>query len=677
VLARPVEAARGRRARRNGSDSSPPRLVLRFALYTGIGLTVAAGAILLFVRHHERGRAESTARLYTHFVAASIAPDRLRPADFMHPVSEQRRRYLDRLFAERVLVHDGLRVELYGPGGLVTYSTRRSRIGQLAHETNRLADAFAGGVSGAVEPLDPGEQGSAEALKAYAGVRFGSEGSEPQGVLSVARDYGPTARAGRNALLPVVGVLELVLLLLFVALFPMLRRVTKRLETHVEEVEYRALHDALTGLPNRAFFHERVEQALETGRRDGTGAAVLLLDVDEFREINDTLGHGSGDHLLQELASRLRRVAGDGELVARLGGDEFAVLVPSLPAGTNVHQASVERVRRAFDEPVVVEGLSLDTRASIGVAVFPTHGDDAETLVRRADIAMYESKKTRTPTEYAPASDVHSPARLALLGDLRRAIQNGELHLHYQPQVDLLTGAVRGVEALVRWHHPEHGPVAPDTFVPLAERGGLVRSLTRLVLETAVEHCAMWRNDGWDVHVAVNITGADVSDLRFPDEVRRSLTRWNLDASALELEITEGSILSDRGRVDAVLLALSELGVRIAIDDFGSGYSSLAHLKRLPLDVLKIDKLFVLNMTSDENDALIVQSTIDLAHNLGLAVVAEGVEDDLTWRRLVELRCDTAQGYHTSRPLPAAEVGRWLRERPRPLVAVQDAGRAA
>jgi EAL domain-containing protein (putative c-di-GMP-specific phosphodiesterase class I) len=204
-----------------------------------------------------------------------------------------------------------------------------------------------------------------------------------------------------------------------------------------------------------------------------------------------------------------------------------------------------------------------------------------------------------------------------------------------------------------------------------------VRSLTRLVLETAVEHCAMWRNDGWDVHVAVNITGADVSDLRFPDEVRRSLTRWNLDASALELEITEGSILSDRGRVDAVLLALSELGVRIAIDDFGSGYSSLAHLKRLPLDVLKIDKLFVLNMTSDENDALIVQSTIDLAHNLGLAVVAEGVEDDLTWRRLVELRCDTAQGYHTSRPLPAAEVGRWLRERPRPLVAVQDAGRAA
>ncbi len=427
--------------------------------------------------------------------------------------------------------------------------------------------------------------------------------------------------------------------------------------------EYQALHDALTGLPNRTLFRDRIQQAILTAEREGGGVAVLMMDLDRFKEINDTLGHHSGDALLRELAARLHDALRANDTVARLGGDEFGVLLSMESDRASVVHV-IERLREAVERPVVLDGLPLGVEASIGVALYPDHADDVDSLVQQADVAMYTAKEENSSYAFYDAETVdYDPARLTLVGELRRALDQRELVLYYQPKAALSDGNVSSVEALLRWIHPVRGLVPPDDFIPLAQQTGLMKPLTLYVLDEALAQCRAWEETGIRLSVAVNLSTRNLLDVDFPDDVTRLLTKWGVDPALLELEITESTMLADPVRTKVVLDRLAGLGVRLSIDDFGTGYSSLAYLKRLPVNELKIDRSFVMNMSRDEDDAVIVRSTIDLGRNLGLEVVAEGVEDEETWRKLGSLGCHVAQGYYLSRPVPAEELTAWLRGR--------------
>jgi diguanylate cyclase (GGDEF)-like protein len=418
-----------------------------------------------------------------------------------------------------------------------------------------------------------------------------------------------------------------------------------------QALEHQALHDLLTDLPNRTMLHHRLDQALARRAPDGS-LALLLIDLDRFKEINDTFGHQYGDLLLQQIEPRLRTVLAGGDVVARLGGDEFAVLL------TDADAAHAERVARqlllALDEPFSVAGYTLDIGGSIGISVCPEHASDPDLLLRRADIAMYVAKRSsRGLAVYSPEHDQHSPDRIALVGELRRAIDNDELVLLYQPKVSLQTGRTIGVEALVRWHHPRRGLVAPDQFVPLAEQTGLIRALSRWVLDTALRQARAWRKAGLDVPIAVNLSMRDLHDPELPDIVAMLLAAWQVPSSSLMVEITENGLMADPARALTTVAALRAMGIRIAIDDFGTGYSSLAYLKRLPVDELKIDRSFVRELAANRDDLAIVRSTIGLGHDLRLKIVAEGVEDVETLALLRSLGCDIGQGYHIGRPVTA------------------------
>ena len=411
-------------------------------------------------------------------------------------------------------------------------------------------------------------------------------------------------------------------------------------------------HDLLTGLPNRARFTELLAGL------DGPGA-MLLIDLDRFKEINDTLGHTHGDDLLCRVAERITAELGDDGVVARLGGDEFGVLLPGTTSG-DAAQAAVALLA-ALEAPFAIEELSLELTASIGVAVASDPDDDPGRLLQQADVAMYTAKEAHSGWEvYTPDRDHYSPQRLALAGELRRAIDRGDLEVHSQPKADLRTGAVCGLEALVRWRHPRYGLIGPDQFVPVAEHAGLIRPLTMLVLRTAAREHQELRSLGFDLGMAVNLSVRSVLDVNLPDQVAEVLTDHDMAASALTLEITESSVMADPSRTIGVLGRLSELGASISIDDFGTGYSSLTYLKRLPANEVKIDKSFVSGLLNSDSDAAIVRSTVDLARNLGLRTVAEGVEDGPTWTRLGALGCQQAQGYFLSPALPAPDLRRWL-----------------
>jgi diguanylate cyclase (GGDEF)-like protein len=421
------------------------------------------------------------------------------------------------------------------------------------------------------------------------------------------------------------------------------------------EREYQALHDPLTGLPNRTLFTERVRQAATALGPSGR-LAVLLIDLDRFKEINDTLGHASGDLVLREVGVRLRAGLPDSHTVARLGGDEFAVLVPALP-DQDTAIAVGQLVRATLGRPLPIEQLELEVPGSIGIALGPDHGDDPQLLLQRADVAMYQAKKDHSGIEaYAPERDQYSPRRLALVGALRTAIEQRQLTLLYQPKVELASGQVVGAEALVRWHHPEHGQIPPDEFIPIAESTALIQPLGHFVLETALDQARRWNQEGLSLGLAVNLSVRNLLEPTLVDRVAELITRAGVAPAALTLEITESGVMTDPEAAIAMLWGLRRIGVRLSVDDFGTGYSSLAYLKRLPVDEVKLDKSFVLNMTGDADDAAIVRSTIELAHNLGLQLVAEGVEDQDTLELLAALGCDLVQGYHLARPMPAGDL---------------------
>jgi len=430
----------------------------------------------------------------------------------------------------------------------------------------------------------------------------------------------------------------------------------------VSRLQHEALHDSLTSLPNRASFNHAIEKALHHRVR-GEKVGVLLMDLDRFKDVNDTLGHHHGDQLLVEVGRRLRDAVPAGSSVARLGGDEFAVLLPATS-----DEASFVELARTLDEVlrhgIDVEDIQVEAAASIGVAVCPDHGEDAITLLQRADVAMYMSKESGGVEIYSPDRDINSRGRLGLVAELRAALENEELEVWYQPQADARSGAVCAIEALVRWRHPTRGLISPDDFIPVAEQTGLIRPLAAYVIERAAQQWQVWNKAHLAVDVAVNLSMRNLQDRDLVEELHARLERFGMPTTALKVEITESSIMSDSARTVESLEALARAGVSVSVDDFGTGYSSLTHLRQLPVREVKIDKSFVMNMNTDAGDAAVVRSVIDLARNLGLEVVAEGVETPEAWETLTAWGCDRVQGYYLSKPLPPQEITAWMMDRP-------------
>ncbi|TMC63284.1 MAG: EAL domain-containing protein [Chloroflexota bacterium] len=440
-----------------------------------------------------------------------------------------------------------------------------------------------------------------------------------------------------------------------------LRDVSER-KAETEALQYQALHDSLTGLANRTFLQERLEETIRAGEREMKPCAVLLMDLDGFKSVNDSLGHSAGDRLLQQLGERMRRVLRKADTIARYGGDEFAVV----PWGaTDVTRAVLiaEKILNAMDQPFIIDEQSISVNLSIGIAAFPQHADDAVTLIRRADVAMYTAKRARSGFSVYSVDQEggESGEGVPLVGKLRYAIDQFELVLHYQPIVNADDGKPMKVEALVRWGHPVHGLLPTDDFIPAAEQTNLIRPLTAWVLNEALGQVHAWSKAGIEIGVSVNLSARNLLDTELPDAVEQLLRTWQVPPEKLSLEITEGTIIASEA--EDTLQRLHDIGVQISVDDFGTGYSSLAYLKRLPVREIKIDKSFVIDMATNRDGAAIVRSTIDLGHSLGLTVVAGGVEDEPTAALLREYGCDSLQGFHISRPAAPGPLGPWLRTR--------------
>jgi diguanylate cyclase (GGDEF)-like protein len=428
-----------------------------------------------------------------------------------------------------------------------------------------------------------------------------------------------------------------------------------------EKLHRVATTDELTGLANRERFRARLDQRIAAAKDTDEKFAVMLLDLDRFKEVNDTLGHHFGDELLRDLGPRLAEAVGPDGLVARLGGDEFAVLPAEATGDTDELEAIARDLIKCVQQPVTVDEMTLEVGVSIGVARFPRDGGDPHSLLRSADVAMYAAKEAHSGCKiYAAALDRHSVRRLSVLSEFRRALDSDEIVVFYQPLMEMDGVTPHGAEGLVRWQHPELGLLPPSDFIPIVEQTGLIGPLTRHVLEQAVERCAGWRQAGKDMTVSVNLSVRNLLDPDLPSLIGDLLTLYGLTPEALHLEITESMLMSDPERSLVTLTRLNQLGVGLSVDDYGTGYSSLANLRRLPIDELKIDRSFVSPMLSDESDLIIVRSTINLGHDLGLKVVAEGVEDEATLHRLAGLGCDLAQGYHFSKPLAPDAFNEWI-----------------
>jgi diguanylate cyclase (GGDEF)-like protein/PAS domain S-box-containing protein len=435
-----------------------------------------------------------------------------------------------------------------------------------------------------------------------------------------------------------------------------------------QALEHQALHDALTDLPNRVLARDRLDQAILLARRQQTRVALLIIDLDHFKEVNDTFGHQAGDQLLRQVGERFMAELRETDTVARLGGDEFAIVL--LAADADAAGKVAVKLLAALERPFIVEGQALDVGASIGIAVYPDHADTADTMLRRADIAMYVAKRSRrTHAIYTRDHDEPGDSRLALMAQLRQAIGDGGLTLHYQPIARLGDGRVERLEALVRWQRPGHGLVPPSDFIAFAEQTGLIQPLTQWVLQAALAECAEWNRGGHPVGVSVNISMRNLLDPQLPDSVAQILRETGARPQWLTLEITESSIMAESQRTLETLQKLRALDVRLSIDDFGTGYSSLAYLHRLPVHEMKIDQSFIRGLISDETSGAIVRAAVDLGHKLKLAVVAEGIEDAATWQRARDDKIDYGQGYYLSRPIPAAEVTAWLTASPGPARA--------
>ena len=565
---------------------------------------------------------------------------------------------------------DPVELNIFDRDRTIVYSDEEEKVGTVS-TSDELDEVLAGevvsGFSHSADDDSASEDGDRLFLEVYVPLVY--EGStRPDGAIELYLPYAPVAAAVAQDVRTLTITLVVGLAVFYGVVFRLiasasrrLRRQAEALRTSADRDRYQSTHDTLTGLPNWILLRDRLEQSLAAATRSESEVALLLIDLDRFKEINDSLGHTLGDKLLRQVGPRLESVLRDGDTVARLGGDEFAVLLSSVD-GEDEARAVAERIGESLHRPFDVDGVVLDVEASIGIVLSPWHGTDSEALLRNADIAMYVAKELKagavvfTPEEHVPA-----PARLTVLGDLRRALDaDDELFLNYQPKYTLDGERIEGVEALLRWKHPLLGMIPPGEFIPAAEGTGIILRLTERVLSLALPQMRRWLDAGHVVPVAVNLSTRCLLDAGLPDLVRRLLAEHGVPAEILRLEVTESAVMGDAARCMEVLQRLHDLGVRLSIDDFGTGYSSMAHLRRLPVDELKIDRSFVLGMTTTQQDAVLVRTAIDLGHNLGLTVVAEGVEGAEHVAALRELGCDIAQGFHYARPMMAEQLGALL-----------------
>jgi diguanylate cyclase (GGDEF)-like protein len=634
------------------SGLTRPSLLWKFAIVNLVPILLLGVVLQHYLQSRIQERALSNATQTALAVSRSEVERGLSTRDVQKGLTDAEIKALNETLGRPELRREISGVTVWNRSLRVVYSQSHPQIGRRIFP---LSNEHRSVLNGHVVSSPSGRN-----LEVYVPLWLG-RGRQPEGAVQLSMPYQGIEAAVHGDTRKWSMLIFLGLAVLYTTLFRIVAGASRTLRQQAELNEHQALHDALTDLPNRTLFHDRVGQALSVARREHLPVAVMIMDLDRFKEVNDTLGHASGDELLKQAGVRLRDALRESDTVARLGGDEFGVLLPRV-VDSAAAVAVARKLRKALEEPFAIHGLALQIEASVGIALYPEHGDDVHSLLQRADVAMYEAKEHPAGCEvYAKERDDYSPDRLTLLTELRRAIDVGELVLHYQPKADLRTSEVHGVEALVRWSHPKRGLVPPDEFIPLAQKTGVIVPLTFFVLNEALRQCRTWKLEGLDLCVGVNLSARNLLDVHLPDTVGELLAKWEVSPSLLELEITESTILADPIRAMHVLSRLSDMGVRLAIDDFGTGYSSLAYLKRLPVDELKIDKSFVQGMEEDENDAVIVRSTIDLGRNLGLRVVAEGVETAEAWRRLAALGCDIAQGYYLSRPIPAAELAAWLR----------------
>ena len=628
--------------------STRPRLLLHFGLISALAIAALGVVLIADLRSTIRGQALDEGRTVATLAARLRLQPELTARDLSGRPNPFRTARLNRLLDDELRGENVVHVKLWNSQGTVVYSNDPASMGDRTEVDGDLAAALDGDV---IAGIEEGREGArrGDMIEVYVPLRLG-EGAVA-GAFEIYLPYGAVAAEGEKKLRRTGIILLNGLVLLWAALFRIMAGASRRLRNQAEENRKLAREDGLTGLANRTSFTELADEALA---RRPEHAAVLLLDLDRFKDLNDSLGHHAGDLLLREIGPRLQSALPEGSVFARLGGDEFAALLAPLENPAQASEAAA-RVRHALERPVEIEGIAIAAEGSVGIAPYPEDGRDIATLLQRADVAMYEAKERRVGVaDYTPDADRSSHERLLILADLREALDRDELLLHYQPKVSLADGSVVGVEALVRWEHPERGMVPPVQFVPLAEHTGLIGPLTGWVLARALRDARDWWDRGHRISVAVNLSVANLVDPDLPALVARLLAETRLPPSALELEITESVLMTEPDRALRTLTLLRSMGAKLAVDDYGTGHSSLAYLHQLPLNTLKIDRSFVAGMASE--GGVIVRSTVDLAHSLGLDVVAEGIEDQRTAIALRALGCDLGQGYHYARPVPVEDM---------------------
>jgi diguanylate cyclase (GGDEF)-like protein len=641
---------------------------------SAVAVIVLGGFLFHVLDSSIRSRALASARQSAVITARAVVAPHVSGDALERGLGPKEISKLDRQAAEGLRSAGVARIKLWNAHGRIVYSDDRRLIGRRFPISDELGEALHGEVASEVSHLtkaeNVAERHDGQLLEVYVPMRVDGKVG---GAFEIYVPYEPVLASIRSDLAKLGLALALGLLLLWTTLFRLVATASKRLRRQSEENRRLALFDTLTALPNRTLFLDRAEQAILAAKRRPAEVAVLILDIDRFKEINDTLGHAAGDYLLTQVEPRIRPVLREGDTIARFGADEFAVLLPHLDS-TDTATNVARRLRRALDQPILIEDLPLAVEATVGIAVAPEHADSAELLLRRADVALHVAKAAKSGFEvYSAKIDAHSKPRLSLLGELGRGIADGELVLHYQPQLDAVSTRLQRVEALVRWDHPTRGLLPPAEFLPLAEQTRLIRPLTHWVIEHALADWRRWQDDGLDIGIGVNLSARSLGDDEFPVELAALLAEHGAPPGTLTLELTESAVMADPFRAASILGRLSRMGVRLALDDFGTGYSSLAYLKRLPVDELKIDRSFVAHMAADADDAAIVRSTIELARSLRLSTVAEGVETTAALATLRSFGCESVQGFLFGRPVPADETREWAQKHVSELPVVDEA----
>jgi len=647
-----------------------PRLLLRFGVISAIlvaGLGLTAGlALAQSIRTRTIADAVRSAEVLAD---VGIRPF-VSPADVLGdfvPLTPARQAELDNSLGKSLSANAIVRLKLWNRQHWLVYSDKAQLRSRWFPADDVLNKAFTGrtesNITDLSKPEELEERDFGRLLSVYVPLRVNAkrtsftsdQNATVVGAFEIYLPYQPVADSIRSDTLRLYKTLGAGLVVLYLGLFRLMQSASRQLRRQAAQNQHQALHDALTQLPNRALLRDRIDQCIAQAKRNGSVVSVLLLDMDRFKEINDSLGHQLGDQLLVRIGERLQQRVRAADSTARLGGDEFAILLADLAHASDATLVA-EDLLALFEQPFQAGTVMVDVRPSIGIASFPDDGDDADTLLRHADVAMYAAKHAHTGVEaYSFDADHYRPERLDLAADIRRAIAADELVLFYQPKLDIATRRITGCEALVRWQHPGRGLLAPGAFMPVIETTELVKPLTLHLLDQAMRFARDVRMAGHNIHVAVNLSARNTVDLRLPDQVAEIMSRYQLPYDVLELELTESAVLDNPKRAQDVLEALAALGVAISVDDFGTGYASISYLTQLPISTLKIDRSFVHDVTSNPKSSAVVSFSVALATSLGLTVVAEGVEELETMLELERLGCHQVQGYLISRPVPAAE----------------------